>query len=516
MSKLFSTADLINFKVKDNVLNGSVDNTNDENLTVSISEYKDSVNVALESFKQASNDIVLLSDIKSSLEDKTRSTALYFITLENHHLALKTITDNLGINTKIPALEDFKNPYGFESSHKIAIEGFTDYANKIWENIKNFFKNFFKKITEFLKKLINADLTIDTYEQSTSKILHMITNKNLVIKDTSKLESKLPSILADEGMQIIDNNYVTGPGLTKIGNLVNRINDISKRLPEFTDKYKKALHILEKEGKNVDKKVLTDYNNIVDDLFNNVFKYPCKLSDLPEKGYDEVTRLLDNSATPDKCKIFSFIDTSNKYEQLPNNYNVYIATIALSKITVFSINERNSYVNNTINPISNSRNLQLLYTDYKKIFKGLDLDNFQTKIHKAQNDIESSISLANKVFSNLIYSVTGENISIKGKPIDYRELLDDDLGNDLPEARLITQTDITDKEDNSINTDIDNLQNSETELIKQIQDTQSYVLNSLYNLQVLLREISSNLVGTVMETKFELIKYIYNSGRRFR
>ena len=136
-----------------------------------VDEYRNDFRVATESVKTAISNLSIVEQIKNSVESKKIASPEYFITIENVNLYLKSISSNLGLKTKIPSMEDFKNPYGTETCHQIVIEGFMDVVRSIWEKIKQFFKEFFNKIKLFFKRLVRADLDMREYEEYLERVI---------------------------------------------------------------------------------------------------------------------------------------------------------------------------------------------------------------------------------------------------------------------------------------------------------------------------------------------------------
>jgi len=119
MTKLFSLEDLQEEET-------TIIDDGDDFLNISdeLEDSAHSLELAVESIKTASEKLALIQGISSHLDGQKRTELSYFTSLEHYKPILESITTNLGVKSSIPSLEDFKNPYGTEASHAIAMVRF--------------------------------------------------------------------------------------------------------------------------------------------------------------------------------------------------------------------------------------------------------------------------------------------------------------------------------------------------------------------------------------------------------
>jgi len=489
-----------------------------------VNEYSNDLSMVTEGFKTASGELKLVTDMKCSLESKKLPSVDYFTSIENYSLTMRHIADNLGVKLRVPSLEDFKNPHGSKASHAIAIEGFYEFIKKIWEKIKDFFATFFKKIALFFKRLVNADLDLKTYEEYVDDMVHSLRKKDATLKDNTKLESKLPALLADEGMNSIDNNYVMSLGLKKINTLSDVSDNLFKNLPILTKKVRDAISEIKKADGVIVRKTLNEVKTSLESSFTDLFKYRFELNELPDLTYDRVVSSFSEELS-DKSKemlLQSYTNPRDKYEVLPKNFNMYLVLSRSSKLILFASSQRNTYTQNTLEPVSNLNNMLMLFDEYKKFSKKTDISKFGSIISKSQKDIDECIDIASKSFKDVLESVskgvaTEADNSLPGEEDPGYNIRNSFQTGSTPFNRFTEIPDLPLYEEPS-----NGSQSNEPDkpvvnekLKKEVEDTQRYILNVMYSLQVLLRELSTNLAGTIVETRFELIKYLYNSCRRF-
>src|SRR5690349_20246746 len=100
-------------------------------------DYVQDLEMIMEAFKTASNDLKLVGTMAATLNSKKPASVAYFASLESLTPFVQNIADNLGMKGKIPSLETFQSPMAFDACHDVALEGFFDYIKKIWEKIRS-------------------------------------------------------------------------------------------------------------------------------------------------------------------------------------------------------------------------------------------------------------------------------------------------------------------------------------------------------------------------------------------
>lgn len=505
MGKLYSNKELdLKIDTKEDIEN-KIENLSDNNIVETIDEYSSDIKIASESFKRASNELFIISDIKASLETKKLASVEYFTSIENYSLYLTSITNNLGIKTKIPSMEDFKNPYGIKTSHKIVLEGFNDFVRSIWEKIKGFFKAFFKKVLLFFKRISNSNLELDEYEEYIDGLISNIKRSKKDRVDNIIIDSKLPRLLAEPTMESINSDFILNKGQRKLTNLLelnrrifNRdLPDLVKRLSESNKLVKDTLLSKDKLEFIKLKEIISDiresYLNILNiDLFTNTLSF----KSLPENVYDNVLNNFDSKQLEDdNLKVSSLINDRDMNEALPKHFNIYFINsnyaisekLRTNKLFITPNNEENTYVKNTVPTIGNANNLIKFYEFYKKFSKEFNIKNIDNKIDMLQDEIEDMINDLEKSFK-----IALEN-------------------DDTVEDGIIINPPETDTNLNSNNTDsLDN-----KDMMNEIYELQRFLFNYLNSIQILIHEVSINIVGTYQECRYELVRYIYKSAKQF-
>lgn len=417
MAKLFS---LEEFEEVENKV-GEPDKDSISSIALDIEEYSSDLNIATERFKTVSSDLNLITDISSSLKNKKLASVDYFTSMENYRPVITSIADNLGIKSRIPSLEDFKNPYGTEASHQIAMEGFFDYIKKIWEKIKEIFVAFFKKINTFLRRLIKADLDLEVYEEYLEGMVAKLKSSKAKITDSKiQIDTKLPSLLANEGMETVNSDFILTVGENKLKHLVSVTNTVfNQELSKLSKKEFKELH--DKVQKLIDKgfnkdKTLDEIQDKLDKIKNfgidslkQLFSHQVNdIRDLPEKVYDAIYYHFDKDDL-DTLKTFSLINSNNFNENLPKNFNSYYIVSDSGKVFISANTETNTYTQNKLTPISNVSNLVTFYEFYKKFSKQINLKQIDSIIDDFQNSIDDIIKLMKGKYVDLLEKIEKAN-----------------------------------------------------------------------------------------------------------
>lgn len=573
MNKLFSLEDI------DNELESDIRDENSFMLHEDTEDTLNSLELSIESFRSASNYIDLVTNISSTLNNEDKTSMKYFTSLENFTHILETITLNLGIKSHIPSLEDFKNPYGTEASHNIAIESFGNIIKKLWEKIKSVFMAFFKKVNLFIRRLLGYNLELQDYEKYVEHMVAKIKSKKLVIKDsTVLLDSKLPSLLAAPGMNKVNSDYILTAGDTKanrLSDLVSRI--LTNNLKEISNKdfkiiYEEIVNIL-----NIDFNEGIDESDVITKIASVKARALAALSyiythsninikSLPEPVYNAIQYQFSREEISDQLTISSLVYEGDNLYALPKHFNSYFINYDNSKVFISSSVEPNTYVENKVNPISNPDNLAMFYDSYKKFSKDVDIRKLDSSIDSMENSINKIIDLMRTRFSNLLEVLTSnkiENNSSASRLFSAISVLQNVLAH-FENVDLDTYIAITAKLDERLGDYgvqfrylTDSYQNRSETVIKEIRDTfkgkeelfivtiedilnttitgnesnigdsrrkalakiledfQKFMLNYLNSIQTMLKTLSAELAGMYIELKYELIKYIYDSCKLY-
>lgn len=544
-----------------------------------LQEYRDDLELATEAFKTASGHVRLLTDITHRLDGKERASVDYFTSLESYSLVMASIADSLGVKNRVPSLEDFRNPYGTEASHAIAMEGFYDYIKKIWEKIRDLFSAFFKKVSLFFKRLVGAKLDLEEYNRYLDELIGKIKVKKGKLSDnTVQIESKLPALLGNPGMEKINTDFLFATGLEKLNTLTYTTNEVfGKRLRELVDKDTKQLlssvEALLRESKNPElaaasvqeqlDAIRRDATAVLNKLF--VHEVP-RLQDLPDTAYDAIQHQFDRNELT-ALSIRSLVDCNNFTQSLPRQFNAFYALSEANRIYVYSCTEADGYTDNHLNPIGTVDNLVRFYEYYKKFTKQFDVKRLGADVAALEKRLDEITTLMKnrfvgmlealaktpsraspvsmlqalealeKFYVDLYQSVNEDAFAYMDKTrpsvVLFSEvpgIVSNNLGlpgdiklqtkNGLIEFYRGREEEFIDKVVQAIggaNFQPTGLSDEERRaLIKAYEDLQKFLLNYFNSIQVVVKDITQNLVGVHTELQYEMARFIYNSAKLYQ
>lgn len=413
------------------------DTLDSDGLREDIADTEETLQYVSEAFKTAFENIKLVTDMSSTLNEINAPTASYFTSLENYTSVLESISSNLGVRRKfIPSMETFSTPYGFKASHQVAMEGFKEFLKKLWERIKEVFNIFFKKINIFLRRLMKYDLDVDSYEKYLEKLMSMIKSKKPAIKDkTVLIDTKLPSLLASPGMESINTDFLVEVGIGKVMNFTSAYsrarNKVIPALRAFTkdglvqlidhltgelNRGELSSFISDTSSTNIAPAV-NSLKDHTDDIKKQMFGEFAALDpkSLPDEVINAIQLHLDRTQIQNS-QVYTMFDFVNVMNALPKNYNCFLFSPNDNyKIFVQTSKENNLYVKNSMYPITSSSNLVSLYEDYKKFSKTVDMNKFGEQIKNASEDLDDVIKKMQKSYeplmSKFIATVTQQSIN---------------------------------------------------------------------------------------------------------
>lgn len=391
MGRLFDKSENVTLEVGQIVRNGEpVD-------VVSLYEADDSVGIVTESFKPVLHYYEAITHIEKALTEKNTILAV-----EAYNPLLKSLASNLGCKTAIPSLEDYKNPYSAKASKDVALESISSMLKRVWDAIKKFFNDFFKKVSEFGKRLVNANLQIDTYERYVPDLLKKINRDKLTCSDPSKeVNTKLVQLLAPEGLDKLDGVWVPQnlPPIVSatVGAIEfiikNTIPNISnKAFPVFINEVSEKLSRIRNISVESDlEATLDEISKEVDSFILGVVKALCSVptdeKQIPEQAYDKLSDLLvDNTLS--SLTLHMFLDTKNNMYRLPKNFNLVIGVSPEDKLYSVAVTEDNDNKSNTIPVLQDLKALELVYDNYKELTKKFDIKS----ISRSFLDIDKAVS----------------------------------------------------------------------------------------------------------------------------
>lgn len=504
MVKLFAGEDLaIGQTAPEQLIEAKIENSDIPDI---VEFHEEVIQVAIEGVLKASNELYILRDVKASLESKKLSSVEYFTSIENYSLYMKSVANNLGVKAKIPSMEDFKNQYSSETSHRIAMEGFVEFMRSIWEKIKGFFRDFFKRIMLFLKRLVNANLQMDEYEMYIESMIQKVKRSDKSTTTAIKVDSKLPAMLCAAESDLMKPDHLLTKGRQKLENLAFFINGFTMSLersfiPDFEKSLKNLKIILSAPDLTAD-----DIDNVRQDFvdcFKSMFAY--KLSsfrDVPEEVQSDMLNVFD-SRELDEANVYSAVSDRDSNSAMPNNINMYHLSTSFnvsetdrtSRVFICTNSFKNTIVDNNIETISNRDNLLRFYDFYKTYSKEVKMDKVEKLIMHFDKQIDTLIRSIHDPFKIAMESDNDRPMSplemmlkTKGVRINVDE---DEQPSNKPGH----------KHSDAIRSKID--------------DLHKFIISVLNVIQVLLRDIVSELIGTYQETRYELIKYLYKSAKQF-
>lgn len=514
MRKLFETdAAVIEDNNEDNTIiniETKIDNSSIPNIS---EEYKDNMQVSIESFNRASNDLFIMDEIKTSIENKKLSSVEYFTSIENYNLCMKSIANNLGVSCKLPSMEDFKNPYGAEASHKFIMEGFKEFIRTIWERIKSFFRDFFRKVSLFAKRLVNANLELEEYEQYIDGLIHKVKASDKTKSNSILVDSLLPSMLTQSGNKEMPVSFLMTKGIHKLSLLENLIETVNKKIiPGFISSIESTTNTIANnytEGYNATpeeavKFIIEQRHNYLEAL-KNIFPFTTSLRDLPEDVYNEIISAFTGHQINDTSTFLSMVNGHDSLNMLPNSFNEFLVISNYSvsinnkesstyKIFITPGIEKNITADKSMYTISDKKDLLKLYDFYKDFSKGVSVRHVEDSIDKLHNLINDII---NKLEGSFRYALE----SSQDEPELSNSSFKYDSSLNFPDSNFNEDSLYTDK--------LKELSKDE------IKEFQRFILSYLETIKVFIKDFAINVVGSYQECRYELIKYIYKSSKQF-
>lgn len=522
MGKLFAGEDFeVEAKPLEQLIEAKIENSDIPDI---VEFHEDAIQVAVEGVSKATNELYILQEVKASLESKKLSSVEYFTSVENYSLYMKSVANNLGIKSRIPSMEDFKNPYGIETSHKIAIEGFSEFIRSVWEKIKSFFKDFFKRIMLFFKRLVNANLQMEEYEMYIEDLMHNVKKSDKSSIEQIKVDSKLPALLATPDVEVMKTDYLLTKGKQKMDNLTQFTEKLYGEVDKGLMKdFERNLNGL-KDGlrsKAIQAADIDDIRHNFVDMFKKIFTIHVDYRALPDEVQSDVMSMFSTTELS-ASNFYSFIPDRNTDAALPKNFNIYHVaadvqideTNRTSKLFICSNIERNIITENKLETISSRENLLRLYDFYKKFSKEIKIEKMGRQLQDLDRQIEDSFKVIKDTFSVALES--DDRWTMPVNVIDATEV-------DTPEAREL-MSDLPFPANNQTSTTSgstpepveDGKQHKFSKEVREKLNDLSKFLNNLMNvIQVLLKDMSVVLLGTYQEVRYEMIKYLYKCAKQF-
>ncbi len=394
----------------------SVDSFSDE-----IEDSNSSMDIVTESIARTLTDVEFADKGVASLEKTELGSDKYFLGMESFDNYMSGIMANMGVKRTIPAMETFRQPYNLKVCNYIAFEGFFDYIKKLWEKIKDLFKLFFKKLKMFFRRLVGAELDLESYEKYLAKMIAEIKSKKLENNSGERVDTKLAPLVADEGMSSVDIDFLLSATARKSNNFANKINDIiDKDLADLTSGNNINIIKTVVDGiilnsnylDSCEVGVLTEqidtFNTELAGIIQSCYKFDSKSSELPDELYHRLGSKF-STCPPDSVKIWKMINDDSVQERLPKNFNSYfgIARDEDGKLTMFldAYSQLDQTVNTSVKSISSRENLVTMYEQYKDLNKSINVKKFSDSVNKMEDRLTEIINKVTrelpKVLDNL-------------------------------------------------------------------------------------------------------------------
>lgn len=398
-----------------------------------VTDGQDSLTMAEDAAKTAFEQISIIQGIQDSLGSKSFCSDAYMTSLENYRPVVEQLMGNLGALRAIPSTEDFLSVHRAQVAHHIANESLGDFVKKTWEKVKEFFALFFKKMALYLKRMVKANLELEDYEKYLEPMMAKLRSggNNTKPTDVSEFDSKLPMILADEGMEKMDAEYLMNYGVRKVDRLltvmdrigfkgVGKLND-NDGLPMLTEKVR-AFATMHGGGTHhplaklkADAMELQQFAlSVVTSSFEHLVNDP---RELPEEVYQAIHDAFNHAQMGEGFAIRSLEPHNSGRDGLPKNANIFLAHSATGAALVSGHIGTNTYVRNLIAPPASFKSLQGMHDFYKSRIAKTKVQVADRTLDKTNDLIMKLLGVLSKDFSKMV-----DNVSAAAKNGASRDL----------------------------------------------------------------------------------------------
>ncbi len=572
MSQLYSMLDQVSSTDEQR------EDTKLDTVTSGVTELLDTLSADLENridlTSTALEHIAIGERIDASLREQPLGSKEYFACLENNTSVLSILAQRMGA-VKVPAMEDFKNEYALRSSHEIALESVANFLKNTWEAIKKFFKDFFKKVLVFMKRIVHANLELEEYEKYNDQLVAKLKSNNAKITDNSPIQTKLAIYLADKGQETVDSDFVLRNGMTKVNALTALIDAIGRNDARFFNKNQliSFRQSLEMVVKFYNKKIDSDVSKAVSEhadtlriaganLLKSIFTVPISdTKNLPEEVYE---KMFDDFSTASMktgdIEMLSMVDHLRVNSMLPMDTNMFLAHQNNQRFFVTGYKSTNAYTKGEIPPISNLSNLVKFHDMYKKDVKGTNMAGCLKAVEAVEEEISNVLDILStryvKLVENVNYTTSPDEIfyrnflmALRDSGMDgnrYRTTYPYDTDHDIDECiyqlcELAQLPDLGPSVEEMMNRknwqpkvlelaiiylgkvadlDMNRVRSGKIDAAvidnyKKLQDLNNFLTHVFSKLQIIFRSIVSDIFATYTEIRYELVRYIYETSRRY-
>lgn len=421
MGKLFSIAGEKPRMSTETVTTVADDEIPTEALSELLVEGAADLSIGMDATQMAVERYEMLCGMYEHMQEQKLCSGSYMATMESYSPVVQAMGARMGVKS-LPALEDFSNPHAAKVCHSIAMEGFKEWISKAWEKIKSFFRDFFKKISEFLKRVVKANLELESYEKYCEQLIAKLNANNAKFDGgDTKLSSTLPSLLANRGDTQIGSDFILNVGQRKVSNLLGITEDLLKvhagagmvtRLKEFHSEFTGFIQRNKSDTpedaikleQSIDKMKETGHS-----LLASIF--PCKVigvSELPPKAQEAVRTHYDGrEINSELFEVWSITEINDPYKELPSGVNLILTHVGRDNFYVAAAKEDPAQVANYVEPISNLNNLTKFYKDYKSTLGKLNLSSLSKTEVQVSDEIDKILRLLQKDFGGVVEAARG-------------------------------------------------------------------------------------------------------------
>lgn len=349
----------------------------------------------------------------ASLEASTFGQEGYWDKLEAARSLQDTLARRMGVKHFVASTESFCSPHAAKACHEVALEGFTEMIAKAWAKVKDFFKEFFRRVGIFFKRLVHADMDYQSYEKYTEKKIADIRRAKMELKVPVMVKTKLPYYLADAGMESIDSDFVLNQGNAKFIRLAKKLAEVDSVLgggamAQSLDSFKAELSAFFTSYQNLASADTSALQSDADKLrlsaatlFHGIYSHQVpRLQDLPSEVMQSIDGFFDKEDYDHPS--FRLLSVhpldGGTWESLPRGANAYIGQ-SISKGTCAAHHlEDDTHVKREIMPIASSANLQKFYDDFKRTAKTVNSAKTSAAMDKIDKVIMDMVSTIEKKF----------------------------------------------------------------------------------------------------------------------
>ena len=429
MGKLFSIMGEKASVVMESAVVESSDEIPTEALSELLVEGAADLALGIDATQMAVERFEMLSGMQEHMQEQKLCSGSYMASMESYSPVVQAFGARMGVKT-LPALEDFANPYAAKVCHSVAMEGFKEWISKAWEKIKSFFRDFFKKIDQFLKRIVKANLELETYEKHCEHLIAKLNAHSAKLPDPrAKLSSQLPRLLANRGDTEVSPDFILNDGRRKINNFLKVTEDLIKvntgmamatRLKEFYDGFKGFVDRNKSATPDSADQLEVAINSLKDKghlLISGIF--PNRVSEhnkLPPKAYEAIASHYSGAEmSSSEFFVYSLAEVNDPYKELPQGTNMVLAYHGKDNFYISVARDDPAQVANYIEPIASLNNLTTFYKDYKSTLGKLNLSTLAKASDQVSDEVDKILNLLQRDFGGVVEKAKGLSL---GKDVE--------------------------------------------------------------------------------------------------